>query len=86
MISELGRSMPSTAVRRRNRARDVYALCTRLVCCHQDGRMYRSDGLNWQFGPMTKRAGIGHWQAHEGRHTAVSMRPRRPLWAWNPVT
>ena len=22
---------------------------------------------------MTKRAGIGHWHAHEGRHTAVSI-------------
>ena len=22
---------------------------------------------------LTKRAGIGHWHAHEGRHTAVSI-------------
>jgi integrase len=22
---------------------------------------------------MTRRAGIGHWHAHEGRHTVVSM-------------
>ena len=22
---------------------------------------------------MTRRAGIGHWHAHEGRHTAVSI-------------
>jgi integrase len=22
---------------------------------------------------MTRRAGIGHWRAHEGRHTAVSI-------------
>jgi integrase len=22
---------------------------------------------------VTKRAGIGHWHAHEGRHTAVSI-------------
>ena len=44
-----------------------------LVFCHEDGRMYTSDGLNWRFGKMTKRAGIGHWHAHEGRHTAVSI-------------
>ena len=29
--------------------------------------------LNWRFGKMTQRAGIGHWHAHEGRHTAVSI-------------
>jgi integrase len=44
-----------------------------LVFCHQDGRMYTSDALNWRFSKMTKRAGIGHWHAHEGRHTAVSI-------------
>jgi integrase len=35
--------------------------------------MYTSDALNWRFSKMTKRAGIGHWQAHEGRHIAVSI-------------
>jgi len=35
--------------------------------------MYTSDALNWRFGKMTRRAGIGHWHAHEGRHTAVSI-------------
>jgi site-specific recombinase XerC len=44
-----------------------------LVFCHQDGRPYSRDGLNWRFGKMTRRAGIGHWHAHEGRHTAVSI-------------
>jgi integrase len=44
-----------------------------LVFCHEDGRMYTSDALNWRFGKMTRRAGIGHWHAHEGRHTAVSI-------------
>jgi integrase len=44
-----------------------------LVFCHQDGRMYTSDALNWRFAKMTRRAGIGHWHAHEGRHTAVSI-------------
>jgi integrase len=44
-----------------------------LVFCHEDGRMYTSDALNWRFGTMTRRAGIGHWHAHEGRHTAVSI-------------
>lgn len=44
-----------------------------LVFCHEDGRMYSRDALNWRFGKMTRRAGIGHWHAHEGRHTAVSI-------------
>ena len=44
-----------------------------LVFCHEDGRMYTSDALNWRFSRMTKKAGIGHWHAHEGRHTAVSI-------------
>ena len=44
-----------------------------LVFCHEDGRMYSSKALNWRFGKMTRRAGIGHWHAHEGRHTAVSI-------------
>src|SRR6266567_1263020 len=44
-----------------------------LVFCHEDGRMYTSDALNWRFGKMTRRADIGHWHAHEGRHTAVSI-------------
>jgi integrase len=35
--------------------------------------MYTSDALNWRFGKMTKRADVGHWHAHEGRHTAVSI-------------
>ena len=35
--------------------------------------MYTSDALNWRFSKMTSRAGIGHWHAHEGRHTAVSI-------------
>ena len=35
--------------------------------------MYTSDALNWRFSRMTRRAGIGHWHAHEGRHTAVSI-------------
>jgi hypothetical protein len=38
-----------------------------------DGRMYSKDALNWRFSKMTRRAGIGHWHAHEGRHTAVSI-------------
>ena len=44
-----------------------------LVFCHEDGHMYSKDELNWRFGKMTRRAGIGHWHAHEGRHTAVSI-------------
>ena len=41
--------------------------------CHEDGRQYTRDALNWRFSRMTRRAGIGHWHAHEGRHTAVSI-------------
>ena len=44
-----------------------------LVFCYEDGRMYSKDALNWRFSKMTRRAGIGHWHAHEGRHTAVSI-------------
>jgi integrase len=44
-----------------------------LVFCHQDGHQYTRDALNWRFSKMTRRAGIGHWHAHEGRHTAVSI-------------
>jgi integrase len=44
-----------------------------LVFCHENGDPYTSDALNWRFGQMTKKAGIGHWHAHEGRHTAVSI-------------
>ena len=46
---------------------------TNLVFCHEDGSMYRSEALNWRFSRMTRKAGIGHWHAHEGRHTAVSI-------------
>ena len=35
--------------------------------------MYTSDALNRRFGTMTRRAGIGHWHAARGRHTAVSI-------------
>ena len=31
-----------------------------LVFCHEDGRMYTKDALNWRFSKMTRRAGIGH--------------------------
>ena len=34
---------------------------------------YTSDALNWRFSKMTRKAGIGHWHVHEGRHTAVSI-------------
>lgn len=41
--------------------------------CHENGTMYTRDALNWRFSKVTRRAGIGHWHAHEGRHTAVSI-------------
>jgi integrase len=44
--------------------------------CYEDGCMYTSDALNWRFPKMTRRAGIGHGHAHEGRHTAVSIMSR----------
>jgi integrase len=44
-----------------------------LVFCHEDGTMYTRDALNWRFSKMTRRAGIGHWHAHEARYTAVSI-------------
>jgi integrase len=44
-----------------------------LVFCYEDGRMFSRWALNWRFSKATQRAGIGHWHAHEGRHTAVSI-------------
>lgn len=44
-----------------------------LVFCQENGTMFTSDALNWRFSKMTRKAGIGHWHAHEGRHTAVSI-------------
>jgi integrase len=35
--------------------------------------MYTSDALNWRFSRMARKAGLGHWHAPEGRHTAVSI-------------
>jgi integrase len=46
---------------------------TNLVFCHEDGHQYTRHDLNRRFSQMTQRAGIGHWHAHEGRHTAVSI-------------
>jgi integrase len=43
------------------------------VFCGEDGTPYTRDALNWRFGKVTQRAGIGHWHAHEARHTAVSI-------------
>jgi integrase len=66
-----------TAHRRRQAAERLAAGAAwpdmNLVFCHEDGSMYTSDALNWRFAKMTRRAGIGHWHAHEGRHTAVSI-------------
>ena len=44
-----------------------------LVFCHENGDAYTSDALNCRFSYVTRRAGIGHWHPHEGRHTAVSI-------------
>ena len=56
-----------------------------LVFCYEDGRMYSKDALNWRFSKMTRRAGIGHWHAHEGRHTAVAVPvDHEQQWRANP--
>jgi integrase len=44
-----------------------------LVFCHEDGQPYTRDALNWRFAKVTRLAGLGHWHAHEARHTAVSI-------------
>jgi integrase len=44
-----------------------------LVFCHEDGTPYDRDALNWRFSKLTREAGLGHWHAHEARHTAVSI-------------
>ena len=41
--------------------------------CSPDGRPYTRDGVNYRFARVTRHAAIGHWHAHEGRHTAVSI-------------
>jgi integrase len=58
--------------RERERAREAWHE-NNLVFCHENGDAYTSDALNWRFSKMTRKAGIGHWHAHEGRHTAVSI-------------
>ena len=44
-----------------------------LVFCQENGQPYTRDALNWRFAKVTKLAGLGHWHAHEARHTAVSI-------------
>ncbi len=74
----LKRAVEALTVHRRRQAAERLAASTawhgtNLVFSHEDGRPYTKDALNWRFSKMTKRAGIGHWHAHEGRHTAVSI-------------
>lgn len=47
-----------------------------LVFCNQDGTPYSRWALNWRFSKLTQEAGLGHWHAHEARHTAVSIMSR----------
>jgi integrase len=47
-----------------------------LVFCNEDGTPYRRWALNWRFSRLTREAGLGHWHAHEARHTAVSIMSR----------
>jgi integrase len=72
------RALEALHARRKRQAAERLAAGERwhdnnLLFCHDDGRPYTRDGLNWRFGQVTRRAGIGHWHAHEGRHTAVSI-------------
>jgi integrase len=46
------------------------------VFCNQDGTRYSCWALNWRFSRLTREAGLGHWHAHEARHTAVSIMSR----------
>jgi integrase len=57
----------------RSRTGDVKTPKSKRSLDHAGGRMYTSDANNWRFSKMTKRAGIGLWHAHEGRHTAISI-------------
>ncbi len=41
--------------------------------CHPDDRPYTRGDLDWRFAKVARRVGFGHWHAHEGRHTAVSI-------------
>jgi integrase len=47
-----------------------------LVFCNQDGSPYSRWAVNWRFSKLTQEAGLGHWHAHEARHTAVSIMSR----------
>ena len=58
---------------RQDRERREAWQANNLVFCQENGDPYTSDALNWRFSKMTRKAGIGHWHAHEGRHTAVSI-------------
>ena len=40
--------------------------------CREDGTAYTRDALNWRFGKVTRRAGIGHWHA-----TKAATQPSR---------
>jgi integrase len=42
---------------------------TGLVFCSEDGRMFSRWALDWWSSNVTQGAGIGHWHAHEDRHT-----------------
>lgn len=72
------RAMGALTVHRKRQAAERLAAGedwqdSNLVFCHPDGRPYTRDDLNWRFSKVTRRAGLGHWHAHEARHTAVSI-------------
>jgi hypothetical protein len=53
-----------------------------LVFCHEDGRMYTSDALNWRFGKMTRASrqrplARPRRQAHRGLDHEQQRRPVR---------
>ena len=59
------RSPPTSSCKTANARPRPELARNQLVFCHEDGSMYSADALNWRFGKMTGKAGIGHWHAHE---------------------
>ena len=48
-----------------------------LVFCHEDGRMYTSDALNWRFGKITRRAGLVAGTPTRAGHRRVDHEQQR---------
>lgn len=44
-----------------------------LVFCAEDGSEMTREAFNYRFSQACQHAGLGHWHAHEGRHTCASI-------------